>query len=202
MRDQRAGRCLLGQTCCNTLALIVSSAQDFVLYFFIGSKTDTKKHQFLWADWLQLNSEKNLLKTAQLGGLNPVFLDGFWLNWRELHKSGHTHKAICSLRHWCTYLCSAVIWNIWPACWRNSWVLLIFQTSKYSCWTVKQPWGVDWHFKWTTLKWYLGFRSETENSFFFLFSFCCPKQGYLALESRLVKSAGIDFSFNYFRFSS
>lgn len=146
MRDQRTGRCLLRQTCCDTLALTVSSARDFVLYFLWETKLIPSKHQFLWADWLQLYSDKSLLKTAQLGGLHPVFLHGFWLNWRELHKSGHTHKAICSLRYWCTYLCSAVIWNIWLACWRNSWVLLIFQTSKYSCWTVKQPWGV-----WLTL---------------------------------------------------
>lgn len=186
---------------------LLAQCRILVFYFLWETKLIPNRCQFLWADSLQLYwQEPSEISAARrpASSLLTWFLTEFEI---VALKWPHTHKTICSLRYWCTYLCSAVIWNIWLICWRNSWIVLIFQTSKYSCWTVNKPgvggWGVgDWRFKCSILKWYLGFRSETENSFLFPFSFCSPKQDYLALETRLGKSVGIDLSVNYFGLSS
>lgn len=42
MRDQRTGRWVLRQTCYDTLAVTVSSAQHFVGFFLIENKTDNQ----------------------------------------------------------------------------------------------------------------------------------------------------------------
>lgn len=63
-----------------------------------------------------------------------------WIWGSSIKMTTHTQSHLLSKIWMYIPTCGAVIWNIWLACWRNSWIVLIFQYSKYSCWTVKTPW--------------------------------------------------------------